>query len=214
MTYDGRFSLAKIEQAIAKGYCGVPSDSIATASADRLAELDRKSCPWDCCFENRNHTLNGRNRPACWTKADTFLRKIFGTNVKYTEKQKYWDDSVVLEKKIGRYSAPSIQTQLSKVKSALTENQILENVDIISENCDLRTTQATIAPKLKEVGGNLTLDASSKLESLPLLKQIGGKLTVIAKSKSDMLQFLAKLGISTDSVAIADGIHFVMKNFV
>ena len=214
MAFDSRYSMAKVEQAIAQGYYGIPADSIAGISTDRLTELERKSCPWFCSFENRHGTLNGRTRPACWTKADTFLRKIFGTNVKYTERQEYPISPVVLEKKIGRYSSPSIQTQLYKIKSSLTEDEILKSVDVISENCDLRGTQATVIPKLKEVGGNLTLDAASKLEGLPLLKQIGGKLTVIAKSQSEMLEFLAKLGISKDSISITDGIHFVMKNFV
>ena len=154
-----------------------------------------------------------------WTDGDTLLCKKAGTWVYYRENSGWGGGENTITKTIGRYSSPLIRTELKKSNNPLmTENDLLSDVDFVSDSCDLRGTTIEALPKLKSVGANLTLDTGSKLKSLPKLKEVKGKISVIAKNKDDMNNYLRMLGL-TDGynrprIPVKNGIEFVMKSYI
>ena len=126
-------------------------------------------------------------------------------------------------KAISRYSSTAVQDKMRRSGiSDISENDILNKVIAVDDYCNLAKTNATEVPMLEIVNGNLTLDADSKLESLPKLRR-AGKITVVAKNKDEMYAYLRKLGILKDGLLAVTvmksdknnkGIDFVMKSYI
>lgn len=219
MSFESKYSLAITEKSIKNGNYGVPVSTLSKVWSEREQELERRSTPWIDAYTGVQGGTNGQVRPDVWTKGDSFLCKQIGTTVKYKESRVYPSGENKIEKTVGRYSSPLVQSKLRQLKqTVMSEQYLMGDVDYVKDSLDLKKTEITTLPKLKSVGANLTLDADSKLNDLSALKNVGGKLVVIAKNKDDMNQFLQKLGITNDKnepqIKIKNGIEFVMKNYV
>ncbi len=219
MPFESRYSLAMIEKSIRNGNEGVPASTLGRACSEREQELRRKKTPWTDAYTGVQGGTNGYDRPDVWTKGDSFLCRQIGTTVKYKESRVYPSGENKIEKTVGRYSSPLVQSKLCQLKHTLmSEQYLMGNVDYVEDSLDLHKTQITALPKLKSVGANLTLDTDSELQSLSGLKKVGGKVVVFARNKDEMNQYLQKLGITNDKnepqIKIKNGIEFVMKSYI
>ena len=219
MTFDSRYSLAKLEESYRQGRCSIQADNLGEVKNEREQELDRKECPWLNSYSGPMGGTNETARPEMWTAGDSFLVRKTGTYVFYDESRVYPEGVNKVEKTVGRYSSPLVQSKLKDVhKTILSEQYLMGGVDHVSDSLDLRGTRIQSLPKLKSVGANLTLDTHSDLKQLPNLKSVKGKLTVIAKNKEEMNNYLQQLGIYNDKnepqIQIGKGVEFVMKNYI
>ena len=182
------------------------------AAEDDAAEYNINS-PW---------IGTSQSRPIEYRETDDFLREEMGYRV-FFENDRF-DRNDKKDRVLNRYSSEAVQDKLRKTRNNYTEDEILSSVSKITGSCDLRKTTVKNIPLLKEVHGNLTLDASSPLESLDSLKY-AGRITVIAKNKEEMNAYLKKLGIiNNNGLANFDrrdvggdnksGIHFIMKSYI
>ncbi len=213
MSFDTRFSL------VHQGKYGIKVDNMGKFQSEKAQEIERFNTPWLNAYTGPQGGTNGEICPDMWTEGDTFLRTKLGTKVKYNEKKVYPSCKHVITKTVGRYSSPLAQSLLQRQKDiVLSEQYLMENVDIVENSLDLRKTEIFSLPKLKEVGGNLTLDANSSLGKLPELKQVKGKITVIAKDKNDMNSYLRRLGLidgyNQPRVSVGKGVELVMRSYI
>lgn len=196
MSFETRYSLAQIEKSYRQGQNCVHADNMGTFADERRQELERKTIPWLNAYSGPQGGTNGETRPAVWTEGDSFLRKQIGTKVFYDERKVYPSGEHVILKTVGRYSSPLVQSKLhTQKKHALSEQFLMENVDYVDDSLDLRKTEITTLPKLQYVGGNLTLDTNSMLETMPALKIVKGKISVVAKDKEEMNNYLKSIGL-------------------
>ncbi len=219
MSLESRYSLSMTEKSIRQGHYGIPVETLGQAYRDRAQELERKEIPWLDAYTGVQGGTNGTNRPEMWTEGDSFLRIKLGTKVKYNESKVYPSDKNLIEKTVGRYSSPLVQSKLRDYKKAvLSEQFLMGDVDYVEDSLDLRKTEIASLSKLKSVGANLTLDTNSILKSMPELKRVDGKVTVIAKNRDEMNQYLQKLGIVNDKnepqIKIGKGIEFIMRSYI
>lgn len=219
MSFDTRFSLAQLMSGDAQGKYGIKVDNIGKFSSERAQEIERCGTPWLDAYTGPQGGTNGEICPDMWTEGDTFLRTKLGTKVRYKEEKVYPSCKHVITKTVGRYSSPLVQSLLQRQKNAvLSEQYLMEDVDIVEDSLDLRKTEIVSLPKLKEVGGNLTLDTNSRLGKLPELKQVKGKITVIAKDKNDMNNYLRRLGLidgyNQPRVSVGKGVELVMRSYI
>jgi len=217
MSFDTRYSLAQLMGS--QSDRGIQVDQMGRFSREKAQEIERNNLPWLNSYTGVMGGVNGEECPDMWTVGDSFLRINLGTKVRYDEKRVYPSGENQITKTIGRYSAPLVQSLLKKHNDTLLSEQFLmEDVDIVEDSLDLRGTEIKSLPKLRTVGRNLTLDAHSQLEKMPSLKTIEGKLTVVAKNKEEMDSYLKKLQIIDENgkpkVNIKGNIEFVMKSYI
>lgn len=119
---------------------------------------------------------------------------------------------------VGKYHSGTISRLIKESKLPITETEIISQIDQVAYECDLRQTSATSLPKLKRVGGTLTLGVASPLESLPNLMK-AKKINVVAKNMKDVDDYLKKLGLLSQDgkkifVDVADDIYLIVKNYL
>ncbi|MBR6164204.1 hypothetical protein IKQ26_10020 [bacterium] len=218
MSFETRYSLSQLMSGDAQGKYGIRVDNIGRFQTEKAEELERENTPWLNAYTGPQGGTNGEMCPDIWTEGDTFLRTKLGTKVRYKEEKVYPSCKHVITKTVGRYSSPLAQSLLQRQKKAvLSEQYLMEDVDIVEDSLDLRKTEIVSLPKLKEVGGNLTLDTNSRLGKLPELKQVKGKITVIAKNKDEMNDYLRRLGLidgyGQPKVSVGKGVELFMRSY-
>ena len=180
-------------------------------------EVYQSQFPWRNCYSSLRGSLNGEEKPAIWTKLDSFINSKLGFKVQYKNTV---DNSrnKILEKKLNRYSAPLANQQIKLHKANFSEADIMKGVKRIDESCDLIGTTLKEINSLESIGGNLTLDCASSLKKISNLSKIGGKLYAVAKNKEQMDSFLKSIGLMSKEGTlipeVAKGVELIMKTYL
>lgn len=200
MDYLQRIALSQIMKN--KG-CGIPAKQMCSF-ADDLP----------------NWLKNGGIEPKYKSTLEQILIGKYGTTANLVDT--WYSDSTGSKKQmvVGRYNSGVISRLIKESNAETSESDIISQIHVVKEGCDLRETTAISLPNLREIGGTLTLNTSSSLEKLDGLKSVK-KINVVAKNLKDMDEYLIKLGILTandknirGNLRIADDIYLIIKNYL